>query len=111
MARGEYETSSLVVYRRRNRLTRYSIEEFVAVLAEHVPDRYRHGMRYFGLLAPRRKDRTSAALFALLGQEKRSRPPRLSWANSLRRHFGVDPLVDSQGRAMHWIGRLSPVTS
>jgi hypothetical protein len=92
-------------------LTRYSVEDFVAVLADHVPDRYRHGMRYFGLLAPRSKGCTSAALFALLGQEKRARPHRLSWANSLRKHFGVDPLVDSGGRAMHWIGRLSPLAS
>jgi hypothetical protein len=96
---------------KRQVLTRYAIEEFVAVLGEHVPDRYRHGMRYFGLLAPRRKGRTSAALFALLGQEKRPRPPRLSWANSLRKHFGVDPLIDSRGRVMHWIARLSPVAS
>ena len=96
---------------KRQVLTQYSIEEFVAILAEHVPDRYRHGMRYFGLLAPRRKGQTSAALFALLGQEKRPRPPRLSWANSLRKHFGVDPLVDSGGRHMHWVGRLNPVAS
>lgn len=95
---------------KRQVLTRYSIEDFVASLAEHVLDRYRHGMRYFGLLAPRRKGRMSAALFALIGQVKRPRPPRLSWANSLRKHFGVDPLVDSAGRTMHWIGRLSPAT-
>ena len=49
-------------------------------------------MRYFGLLAPRRKSRTSAALFGLLGQEKRARPHWLSWANSLRKYFGVNPL-------------------
>jgi hypothetical protein len=55
-------------------------EEFVASLAEHVPDRYRHAIRYFGLLAPGSKARTSAAVFALLGQQKRSRPRRLSWA-------------------------------
>jgi Putative transposase/Transposase zinc-binding domain len=96
---------------RRQVLTRYSIENFVAILAEHVPARYQHGMRYFGLLAPRCKGRTSAALFALLGQEKRARPQRLSWANSLRQHFRVDPLVDSRGRAMHWIGRLSSVAA
>ena len=93
---------------KRQVLTRYSIEDFVATLAEHVPDRYRHGMRYFGLLAPRRKGQTSAALFALLGQEKRPRPRRLSWANSLRKNFGVDPLVDSGGRSMQWVGRLKP---
>ena len=96
---------------RRQVLTCYPTDEFVIALAEHVPDRYRHGMRYFGLLAPRLKGQISAALFALLGQEKRSRPPRLSWANSLRKRFGVDPLVDSGNRPMHWIRRLTPVAS
>ncbi len=90
--------------------TRYSIQDFVATLAEHVPDRYRHAVRYFGLLAPRSKGQTSAALFALLGQEKRPRPQRLSWRNSLRKHFGVDPLADSRGQSMHLVGRLKPVT-
>jgi hypothetical protein len=33
--------------------TRSSTEEFVAALAEHVPDRYRHAIRNFGLLAKR----------------------------------------------------------
>jgi Putative transposase/Transposase zinc-binding domain len=91
-------------------VTRYPIKEFVAILAEHVQDRYRHAIRYFGLLAPRSKGQTSAALFLLLGQKKRPRPRRLSWANSLWKDFGVDPLRDSRGQAMHWVGRLKPVT-
>jgi hypothetical protein len=90
-------------------LTRYLIEDFVATLAEHVPDRYRHAIHYFGLLAPRSKGRIFAALFALLGQEKRRPQHRLSWAKSLRKLFGVNPLVDSGGQAMHWVGRLDPV--
>jgi hypothetical protein len=83
-------------------------EEFVAALAEHVPDRYRHGIRYFGLLSPRAKARTSAAVFALLGQQKRLRPRRLSWAFSRRRDFGIDPLIDGRGKPMRWVGRLKP---
>ncbi len=86
----------------------FTPEEFVATLAEHVPDRYRHAIRYFGLLAPGSKARTSAAVFALLGQQKRSRPRRLSWAFSLRRDFGVDPLIDRRGQPMRWVGRLKP---
>ena len=88
----------------------FTPEEFVATLAEHVPDRYRHAIRYFGLLAPGSKAQTSAAVFALLGQQKRSRPRRLSWAFSLRRDFGVDPLIDSHGQSMHWVRRHGPVT-
>jgi hypothetical protein len=34
--------------------------EFVAILSQHILDRYRHSMRYFGLLAPRSKRQTSA---------------------------------------------------
>jgi Phage integrase family/Putative transposase len=89
--------------------THYLIEEFVDALAAHVPDRYRHAMRRFGLLAPRAQCVTSAALFALLGQKKRPRPQRLSWRNSLHKYFGVDPLVDSRGQSMHWARRLKPV--
>ncbi len=89
--------------------THYLIEEFVNALAAHVPDRYRHAMRRFGLLAPRTQRTTSTALFLLLGQTKRPRPQRLSWRNSLCKYFGKDPLVDSRGQSMHWVRRLRPV--
>lgn len=59
--------------------TRVSRKEFVEMLGEHIRDRYQHAIRYFGLLAPRSIRSTSAALFAVLGQQKRSRPRRLSW--------------------------------
>ncbi len=89
--------------------TRCSNEQFIALLAEHVPDRYRHAIRYFGLLAPGTKSRAWAALFVLLGQERRPRPRRLSWQNSLRRHFGVDPLVGGNGQPMKWVRREKPM--
>jgi hypothetical protein len=87
----------------------WSKQMFVAALGEHLPDRYRHAMRYFGLLAPRSRRRALPALFALLKQKKYSRPARLSWAHSLERAFGVNPLVDKAGQLMHWAGRLNPV--
>ncbi len=40
--------------------TRSSPWAFVALLLQHLPDRYRHSMRYFGLLSPRTKPTTSA---------------------------------------------------
>lgn len=89
--------------------THYLIEEFVDLLAAHVPDHYRHAMRRFGLLAPRTQRATSAAMFLLPDQEKRPRPKRLSWRNSLWKYFRVDPLVDSGGQSMHWVGRLKPM--
>jgi hypothetical protein len=81
--------------------------EFVAMLAEHVPERYRHSVRRFGLLSPRSKAQTSGALFALLGQQKRPRPPRLSYRYSMLRDFRTDPLIDRHGQSMRWVGRLS----
>jgi hypothetical protein len=35
--------------------TRYATADFLAALAHHIPDRYSHNVRYFGLLAPRSK--------------------------------------------------------
>jgi Putative transposase/Transposase zinc-binding domain len=83
--------------------TRRRLPDFVRLLAQHVPDRYRHGIRYFGLLAPRAKGNNWASLFVALGQQSKTRPPRLSWRDSLLRYFGFDPLIDSRGREMHWV--------
>lgn len=88
--------------------TQYPIADFLALLAEHVQDRYRHAIRYFGLLAPRAKSRTHPSLFLLLKQEQRPHPRRLSWRNSLRKYFGIDPLLDRCGQVMHWARRLEP---
>lgn len=91
-------------------LSECSLVEFVDLLSEHVPDRYRHAPRYFGLLSPRSKAHNSRAVFLILKQHKRPRPRRLGWAYSLRRDFGVDPLIDSSGQPLRWVGRLSPRT-
>ena len=90
---------------------RYSNEEFIEILKDHVPERFRHGMRYFGLLSPRCKHHTSPALFALLRQIMRPRPPRLTWADSIWKSFARDPLVDSHGQRLIWVGRLKPVAA
>jgi len=89
--------------------TRQSLQNFVAALAEHIPDRYRHAIRHFGLLAPRTKNLTFAAVFVLLGKDMRPRPRRMSWPASLRKYFGVDPLIDSRGQPMHWVRRQRPM--
>jgi hypothetical protein len=64
--------------------------------------------RHYGLLSPRGKNRTFALFLALLGQRRRPRPPRLSWAQSLKKAFNHDPLVDSEGFQMRSFGRLAP---
>jgi hypothetical protein len=72
-------------------ITRYSTAEFVAALAEHVSDHYRHAIRHFGLWAPRAKRHRSAAMFALLGQKQRPLPQRLGWAHSSERILAKIP--------------------
>lgn len=85
-----------------------SPEEFVERWAQHIPDRYGHAVRHFGLFAPRGISQTSAAVFGILGQRQRPRPRALRWADSLKRDFGYDPLIDQAGYRMRWIGRLAP---
>ena len=88
--------------------TTYTLAAFLSALAHHVPDRYRHNVRYFGLLAPRVKSQTHDAVFALLGQERLGKPRRLWWAASLQKSFGVDPLLDRDGQRMRWTRRVPP---
>jgi hypothetical protein len=92
-------------------LLRYTKQEFVDILIQHVPDPGRHAMRYFGLLAPRCKGRVWAAVFVLLSQQRRPRPSRLPWRWLRIRTFGTDPLLDSTGQSMRWVGRQAPVTA
>ena len=88
--------------------TTYTPAAFLATLADHIPDRYRHSIRYFGLLAPRVKGQTHEAVFALLGQPRRGKPRPLRWATSLQQSFGIDPLLDRDGQRMRWRGWLPP---
>ena len=88
--------------------TTYTPAEFLTTLADHIPDRYRHNIRYFGLLAPRVKGQTHDAVFALLGQERLGKPRPLRWAASMKKSFGVDPLLDREGQQMRWARRMPP---
>jgi hypothetical protein len=82
-------------------------EEFVDRWAQHIPERYQHLVRSFGLFAPRAVGKTSAGIFAILGQEQRPRPKPLRWANSVIDAFGRDPRIDSKGKQMKWVRRIA----
>jgi hypothetical protein len=88
--------------------TVYTVREFIARLADQVPDRYRHGVRYFGLLAPQSIGKSYEVFLALLGQKREPRPRRIRWAESRQKTFGQDPLLDSDGHRMYWAGRIPP---
>ena len=93
---------------RRTVTTSYPTRDFIARLADQVPDRYRHGVRYFGLLAPQSIGTSYEVFLALLGQQRPPRPKRIPWAASIQKTFGQDPLLDGDGERMYWVGRVSP---
>lgn len=90
---------------------RYSLEEFIDYWIQHIPELYRHSMRYFGLFAPRALSQTMEAIFAAVGQLRRPKPKRRRWADSIERDFGWNPLLDRNGQRMHWVRRLAPTVS
>jgi hypothetical protein len=90
---------------RRRVATTLSLWQFVELLSHHVPDRYRHAIRRFGLLAPRAKNLAQAALLLVLGQTPRRRPSRLKWRESILRSAGTDPLLDSRGQLLRFVGQ------
>ncbi len=84
-----------------------SLEEFINRWAQHILERYQHAVRSFGLFAPRALSQTSAGIFAILGQERRPRPKPRRWADSIKRDFGHDPLLDHTGKRMKWARRIA----
>jgi Putative transposase len=84
---------------------------FLELLIQHVPDRYAHGVRYFGLASSGGKHLFSAALFALLGEDKKPRPRRLSFEAMSVKYLGSNPLLDSHGQRMRRVGRDAPVSA
>jgi Putative transposase len=91
---------------RRKVEVRCSPEEFVERWAQHIPERYTHAVRSFGLFAPREQHLTTHAIFAMFGQNRRPRPKPLSWAWLIKHTFGRDPLQDRVGNSMRFVRRF-----
>ena len=87
---------------------RVSLEEFVDRWSRHLPDKYQHAVRSFGLFAPRSISQNMEAIFSVLRQKRRAAPKPRRWANSIMKDFGVDPLLDSHGLRMNWVRRIAP---
>ena len=79
-------------------ITPFKTADFLATLADHVPDRYRHNIRYFGLLVPRTKARTYDIVFALLGQKRLGKPRRPKLGGLTQEIFRRRPIGGPQGR-------------
>src|SRR5689334_21876285 len=86
-------------------------EQFIQILADHVPDKHVHSVRYYGLLAPRSRSRAFAIMFKLLGQKRRPRPRRLSWEEMILKYFGRNPRIDSRGQMMQHVGQYFPAAA
>jgi hypothetical protein len=63
---------------------------------------------FLSAFASRALKQASAAIFAILGQDRTPRPQPRSWAESIKRDFGYDPLRDNMGERMKWARRLAP---
>jgi Putative transposase/Transposase zinc-binding domain len=86
----------------------YEKKEFVTLLMPHVNDRYWNSMRYFGLLAPRSRALLTH-VFSVLKQEQKPRPVRLSYAESIYRTFGQNPLIGLDGQPLFRVGHIKPL--
>jgi hypothetical protein len=86
-------------------------KQFIQMLADHVPDKYCHSIRYYGLLAPRARSRIFTIVYRLLGQKRRARPRPLSWSELIRQSFNRNPLIDSRGRPMRFAGQYFPAAA
>jgi hypothetical protein len=76
---------------RRPVIVRLTPKEFLAAWMQHIPERYEHAVRTFGLFAPRAIGSSSAAVFAILGQSQRQRPRPLRWSSSIKRRLRLGP--------------------
>jgi hypothetical protein len=85
-----------------------SLKRFIDLWAQHIPKRYRHAVRYFGLFAPRAINQMLDRIFETIGATCQPRPAPPRWAESLRQMTGRDPLLDSMGQQMRWARRLKP---
>jgi hypothetical protein len=95
----------------RRETVQCTVEEFIDRWVQHLPGRYCHAVRYFGLFAPRRWAEVAAAAFILLGQQQRRRPKRLPWAVAIQELGGPNPLVDYKGQSMKFVRHIAPVAS
>jgi hypothetical protein len=88
-----------------------TIEEFIDRWSQHIPKRYRHAIRHFGLFAPRRWTQLAATVFANLGTKQRQRPKRLPWAIAIQSQFGRNPQLDNNGQLRISLSRTKKIRS
>jgi hypothetical protein len=93
----DYSSGGQQEHRKIKKPMHYTLWKFILLLTNHLPERYLHSVRYYGLLAPglRRKAQEAVefcipALASVRNAKKKSRTPR-----------------DSRGKEMHPVRSVS----
>jgi hypothetical protein len=94
--------------RDRIEVQEYSAREFILRFVDQIPNRYKHGVHYFDLLAPGCKGGPYEAFLRLLRYKRRSRPRRTPWRVLFWMVYKIDPLRATNGEIMQKIGWLGP---
>ena len=87
---------------------RCSLENLIDLWAQHIPKRYKHAVRYFGLFAPRAVNQMIERIFDAIGYKRQPCPTPTRWAESIKEMTGRDPLLDPTGQRMLLVRRLAP---
>jgi len=76
----------------RNVNVKLSVQNFIARIICHIPDKHFRQIRYSGIFACSVKTRSLSIARNLLGQLKQIKPATLSWRNRKIKSSGFDPL-------------------
>jgi hypothetical protein len=96
--KSDYSNGRQKEHKKIKKSMHYTLWKFILLLTNHLPDRYRHSVRYYGLLAPRVRRRAQEAvesciphLVSAVNAKKKSRTPKDSHGNEMHRVRSVSP--------------------
>lgn len=103
----KYQKGELVAWKERSKIpvpdicaNRATPPEFLSLLIQHIPNRYDHGVHYFGLYSSRQKNILYTKALRILNRKalvKKLRSKlRLTWGKLLRWTHNLNPLVCSK---------------
>ena len=70
-----------------------TIDQFIALTIQHIPDFNFRMIRYYGILANRLRGKLLTAFFELLGIQQRSNNTSISWRQMVIYNYHYDPLL------------------
>lgn len=70
-----------------------SIEQFIALFIQHIPDLNFKMIRYYGFLSNRTRGALLPIVYTLIGQEKNEHSKLPTYAELIQKNFGFNPLI------------------